>query len=168
MRVFDAGGAAERRFERRVQLGERRLRQESQAAEVDAEDRDVDVRGAGAVGDRQERAVASEHDEQVHAGDQRRLVGHVAPGRRRHERGGRRLEHGLVPARGQPRFDGDEMRRRLAQMRFRDDADTGDDGTRAHGIYTITEDTTDTKRQGICAKRCGPQTARRQLPPRRA
>ena len=93
--LLDARLAVERRFERRVQLGQRHLGQEAEAAEVDAENRNVDARRADAVGHRQQRAVAAEHDDHVDVGDQRRLVGDAAGRRRRHQRGGGGLEDRL-------------------------------------------------------------------------
>ena len=108
-----------------IELGQGRFRQKSQAAEVDAENRHLDIGLDRAVGDRQQRAVAAEHDQQVDAGDQRRLVGDGAAGGRRHQRRGRGLEHGVMAALGQPRFNRDQVRRRFAQVRLGDDADAG-------------------------------------------
>ena len=48
-----------------IELGERDLGEEAEAAEVDAEDRHVGARPRDAVGHADERAVAAEHDDQV-------------------------------------------------------------------------------------------------------
>ena len=113
----------ERRIERRVQLGERRLGEESEAAEVDPEDGHIHARGARAIGNRQERPVASEHDHQIDQGDQRRFVHHLARRPGGHQRGRRGLEQWIEAAILQPRLDLGEVRHRLTQMRPGDDPD---------------------------------------------
>ena len=121
--LLDAGGAGEHRLERRVDLLERHFGQESEAAEVDADDRDVDAGRPDRVSHRQQRAVAAENDDRVDALHERGLVDD-APGRRRgHERSGRRFEGDGDAARTEPLLDLDQVRRRLAQVRLRDDAD---------------------------------------------
>ena len=48
-----------------IELGQRDLRQEAEAAEVHAEDRDVDAGPGDAAGHADQRAVAAQHDDQV-------------------------------------------------------------------------------------------------------
>src|SRR5260221_6796720 len=105
-----------------MQSGQRRLDEESEAAEIHAENRDVDPRVSHAAGHRQQRTVAAEHDEEIDLRRKRRLLGRLAARVRRHQRRRRVFEDYVEPARGEPRFDFGQMRRRLAQMRFRDNS----------------------------------------------
>ena len=59
--------ARERGLERRQHLGQRDLGQEPQPPEVHAEDRGVAPRLAHPVGEPEQRAVAAEHEHEVHA-----------------------------------------------------------------------------------------------------
>jgi hypothetical protein len=68
---FHARRAVERRLERWIEFRESRFREEPEAAEIDTENRHVDVGRAGAVRDREERAVTAEDDKESDIGNQR-------------------------------------------------------------------------------------------------
>src|SRR5205814_338931 len=67
--VFDRRGSRQRTFERWIQFGQGDFGEEAEAAEIDAEEGDVRSGGADAVGHREERAIAAEHDDHVDALD---------------------------------------------------------------------------------------------------
>ena len=71
VRVSIRGGAGDDPLERGVELRQRRLGEEPQAAEVHGEDRDVGARERDAPRRREERPVAAEDDDQVDLGRQR-------------------------------------------------------------------------------------------------
>ena len=101
--LVELGGAVQHRLERLVQLVDPDLGEETKAPEVHAQNRDISSRLADAVGHREQRAVATEHDDEV---DERRQV--VARGSRRmrcrhsRQRGGARVVHGFNAALGEP------------------------------------------------------------------
>ena len=127
--VFDVRAAGDGRFERRVELGQRDLGQKSEAAEVDAEDRNRQSRFADTVGHAQQRAVAAEHEHHIDLPDQRFLVEHRPAADRRAECRRRGLEDRLQAVVFQPVGDVGQMRSRLPQMMLGDDADAGDGGS---------------------------------------
>ena len=111
---FDARVSGDGSFERWIQLGQRHLGQESQAAEVDAEDGNAGARFADAIRHREQRAVAAEHQHHVDLVDQRALVRGAAIRRRVQQRGRCVLEHGHDAACFEPGRDLNQMRRRVA------------------------------------------------------
>ena len=63
--LFGLRGAVDGAFERRKDLRQRHLGEKPEAAEVDAENRNVGVRLRDAAGRAEQRAVATEHDDHV-------------------------------------------------------------------------------------------------------
>ena len=117
--------AAERRFERRVQLGQRRLGQKSQAAEVDAEDRHVDAPAPMQSGHRSSVPSPPRTDDQIDLADQRGLCRRA--GVRCWAASARRSlfrKSGSMPRAASHDSISDEVRHRFAQVRLGDDADS--------------------------------------------
>ena len=115
-------------FEQREQLGEVDLGEESQVAEVHAEDRQVAPGLADARGHRQQRAVAAQHEQQVDQSRQVVAAGGAAAGQRGRERRRVGFEHDLDAAGIEPRRHLDEVRRHRRQPNLRDDPDSLDHG----------------------------------------
>ncbi len=118
--------ALENAGERRIELRERHLGQEAQAAEVDAEHRDRPLEQAAR---REQRPVAAEHDERVRLRCSLAARGDRAAGVRLPSREGRGRLVGVDPhaARAQPFAELPDDRARLREVGPREDAD------RVHG-----------------------------------
>src|SRR3989454_2078790 len=112
--------AREQRFERREHLVERRRGEESEPAEVHAEQRHAEVADRARHGE--EGAVAAEDDEQVRVRGQLRL-GHARDAGRRDQPGGLLLEHRGKPPRSEPLEKLFDPGPRLRRAGLRHDAD---------------------------------------------
>src|SRR5437899_5836624 len=112
--------AREQRFERREHLVERRRGEESEPAEVHAEQRHAEVADGARHGE--EGAVAAEDDEQVRVRGQLRL-GHGRDARRGDQPGGLLLEHRGKPPRPEPLEELLDRGPRLRRAGLRHDAD---------------------------------------------
>ena len=123
--LFDLRRAVHGGFQRRKDLRQRHLGQESQAAEIDAEDRDVRLGLRDAAGRAEQRAVAAQDDDHLDHAGKLILSSDVVPRRRAGragERGRVRVEHRLNVPRLEPRRDLRQMARGTLEPRLGDDA----------------------------------------------
>ena len=124
---LDRRRAGQRGLERRVQLVVGDLRHEPEAAEVHAEDRDLQSGLGRPVGHAEQRAVAPEQQDEIDVPGQV-VARDPAEARGCREVGGVVVEDGLDAALPQPGRDGGQVRADGGQPRLGDDADALDHG----------------------------------------
>lgn len=116
----------ERRLERVVQLGQRDFGEKPEAAEIDAENRDVDPRRCDPIGHAEQRPVTAEREDEIHFSRQNVLVERLAPRRKAGERRGLALEDRSHAAGIEPAGDLGEHAGGFAQAALGDDPDASD------------------------------------------